>query len=134
LEFKKQILEKLQSLQNLKKNIEWFRITIYEIYRYNIIMISEAPRTKIILFFGREKFVISDAIAEWICYKNLYEYLRRRPEIYRLKNWNVIENLFRIKDNMEYDSIILKFKDRENDIIIKDKSDVDFFVFYKSPK
>jgi hypothetical protein len=106
VEFKKQILEKGQSFRDLEGDIEWFKTTTCQPCRDIIIRIPKVERTGVILIPARERPVAHEAITDWTCYKNLCEYLGQRPEIYRLEDWNVIENLYRLEDEIGHDSLV----------------------------
>jgi hypothetical protein len=56
------------------------------------------------------------------------ENLGRRAEIYQLKNWSVIENLYRLKEELKDNFVTLKYDSQKGEIPVKDKTGMGFFV------
>lgn len=131
VKFDKLNLPERQSPQALKRKILQFRTTTCNACRSAIIETPAEPRTGTILLPGRERPVALDAIANWICYKDLCDDLGRLPEIYQLGNWSVIENLFRLKDEMTDESVVLKYEVQADGTPVGDKNGIGFFISNK---
>ena len=63
LGFKNQALEEHQSFQELREDIEWFRVTTCQPCRRGIMSTSKAPETGVILLPGKERPVAQQTIA-----------------------------------------------------------------------